>query len=301
MGHDQDVHVPHVPGHEFAGVIAEVGQGVRLFKTGDRVTVPFAVGCGVCAQCRSGHQHICDEYFQPGFTAWGSFAEFVAIPHADANLVRLPDELGFEESASLGCRFTTSFHALVDQGRVSPGEWVAVHGCGGVGLSAIMIARALGAQVIAIDIRAEALAWASKLGATHVLDSSQQPQVAAAIRELTAGGAHVSIDALGSRATCRNAVECLRKRGRHVQVGLMLGEDRDAPVPMNLVIARELEILGSHGMPAHEYDAVFNMIRPGNLQPKQLIGKSIPLDQAPAELEAMTQFKTLGTTIINSF
>jgi alcohol dehydrogenase len=298
-GHDPDVRVPHVPGHEFAGEITEVGGEVRRWKTGDRVTVPFAVGCGTCPQCLSGHQHICDDYFQPGFTAWGSFAERVAIPHADMNLVRLPDELGFVESASLGCRFTTSFHAVVSQARISPGEWVTVHGCGGVGLAAIMISRALGAQVIGVDIRADALACARALGAVHVLDAS--PKIVEAIRDLTNGGSHVSIDALGSRATCRNSVECLRKRGRHVQVGLMVAEDRDALIPMNLVIARELEIFGSHGMPAHAYGAVFNMIRAGALQPMQLVRKTVALEQAAAEIEAMTRFNSLGATVINSF
>lgn len=301
MGHDQDVRLPHVPGHELAGVVEEIGADVRRWKPGERVTVPFAVGCGRCPQCLSGNQHICDDYFQPGFTAWGSFAELVAIRHADTNLVRLPDEMDFVESASLGCRFVTSFRAVVAQGRVAAGEWVAVHGCGGVGLAAIMIAHAVGAQVIGVDVRAEALACARSLGAAHVLNASQHSEVAEAIRDLTGGGAHVSLDALGSRATCRNSIQCLRKRGRHVQVGLMLADDRDALVPMNIVIAKELEILGSHGMPAHAYEAVFEMIRAGRLQPKQLVRKTVALEQAPAELAAMSQFNSVGTTVIDRF
>jgi alcohol dehydrogenase len=301
MGHDPDVLLPHVPGHELAGVIAETGPAVRRWKAGDRVTLPFAVGCGVCPQCLSGNQHICDDYFQPGFTAWGSFAEFVAIPQADINLVRLPEELGFVESASLGCRFVTSFRAVVAQGRVSAGEWVAVHGCGGVGLAAIMVARGLGAQAIGVDVRPEALECARAMGAERVVNVSEQPDVPGAIRDLTGGGAHVSLDALGSRATCKNSVECLRKRGRHVQVGLMLAAEREAVVPMNLVIARELEILGSHGMAAHQYGAVFEMIRAGTLQPRLLVKKTVALDQAPAELEAMGRFNTLGATVIDRF
>lgn len=301
QGHDPDVRVPHIPGHEFAGVVEEIGPEMRRYKPGDRVTVPFAVGCGTCPQCLSGHQQICDNYFQPGFTAWGCFAELVAIPHADTNLVTLPDEMGFAESASLGCRFMTSFRAVVVQGRVAAGEWVAVHGCGGVGLAAVMIARAVGAQVIGVDVRPEALAWAQKLGAAHVLDASSSPQIVETIRELTGGGAHLSLEALGSRTTCRNSVECLRKRGRHVQVGLMVADDSNAPVPMNLVIARELEILGSHGMPAHSYGAVLEMIRAGTLQPQKLVSKTVGLEQAGAELEAMSGFNTLGVTVIDRF
>ncbi len=300
MGHDPDVRLPHVPGHELAGVVEESGPKVAKWKSGQRVTVPFAVGCGACPQCLAGNQHICDNYFQPGFTAWGSFAEFVAIPHADGNLVGLPESVEFVGAASLGCRFVTSFRALAAQGRVATGEWVAVHGCGGVGLAAVMIARALGAQVIGVDVRKEALEEATRLGAAHILDSNNC-EVVQAIRQLTGGGAHVSVDALGSRATCRNSIECLRKRGRHVQVGLMLAEDKDAALPMNLVISRELEILGSHGMPAHAYGAVLELMQAGKLHPEQLVHKTISLEEAPGELEAMGRFTSIGATVIDRF
>lgn len=301
MGHDPDVKLPHVPGHEFAGVVEEVGVRVRRWKGGERVTVPFAVGCGECEPCRTGNPHICDNYYQPGFTAWGSFAERVAIPHADLNVVRLPDELGYVESASLGCRFVTAFRAVTQQARVRPGEWVVVFGCGGVGLSAVMIGRALGARVIGIDVRPEALDRARELGATHVVNSAAGKAVVHEVHELTGGGAHVSLDALGSRSTCRSSIECLRKRGRHVQVGLMLAEEREALVPMNLVIARELEILGSHGLAAAGYEGVFELINSGRMDLRKLVGKRIRLDEAPAELERMTQFNTLGATVIDRF
>lgn len=236
MGHDSDIHLPHVPGHELAGVVAAVGKDVRRWKPGDRVTVPFAVGCGYCPQCLSGNQHICDNYFQPGFTAWGSFAEYVAIRYADVNLVSLPTAVDFVAAASLGCRFITSFRAVVAQGRTRPGEWVAVHGCGGVGLSAIMIAHALGANVIGIDIKDETLDFARSLGALHTINAAKEPHLIEALHEITGGGAQVSLDALGSSATCRNSILSLRKRGRHVQVGLMLADEKNPPLPMNVVI-----------------------------------------------------------------
>jgi len=301
MGHDPDIRLPHVPGHEFSGVIEEVGQEVRRFKPGDRVTVPFAVGCGVCEQCLAGNQHICDNYFQPGFTAWGSFAERVAIPHADANLVRLPDDLDDVASASLGCRFVTAFRAVIAQGRASPGEWVAVHGCGGVGLAAIMIAHGLGARVIAIDIKTEALAWAKSLGAEHVVNARAVPDAAEVIRDLSGGGAHVSLDALGSRETCRNSILCLRKQGRHVQVGLMLADEGEPPIPMAVVIAKELAIHGSHGMQAHAYGPMLAMIQSGKLQPKRLVTGTVSLAEAPAHLTAMAHFNGLGITVVDRF
>ncbi|QOV92292.1 zinc-dependent alcohol dehydrogenase family protein [Humisphaera borealis] len=301
MGHDSDVRPPHVPGHEFAGVVAEIGSRVSRWKVGDRVTVPFCCGCGVCPQCLAGDQQICDDYFQPGFTAWGAFAERVAIRYADVNLVRLPDDLGFVESASLGCRFITSFRAVVTQGRVRAGEWVAVHGCGGVGLSAVQIARAAGAQVIAVDIRPESLALAVSLGATATVDVSQTADVAQAIRQIAGGGAHVSLDALGSRTTCWNSIACLRKRGRHVQVGLMLGDQRDPPIPMGQVIGKELQIIGSHGMQAHAYGDVFAMLRTSSIRPADLVKRTISLDDAAEALVAMGKFGGVGATVIDRF
>jgi alcohol dehydrogenase len=299
MGHDADTKLPHVPGHEMAGVIAALGRDVKNWKIGDRVTVPFVAGCGHCIECQTGHQHICDNQFQPGFSAWGSFAEYVALEYADANLVRLPESMKFETAASLGCRFVTSFRAVVDQGRCKPGEWVAVHGCGGVGLSAIMIAAAMGARVVAIDLTDEKLAFAKQLGAEVLIKGTGD--VAQAVRDATGGGANLSIDALGHQVTCFNSISCLRKRGRHVQVGLMLEEHAHAKVPMDIVISRELEIRGSHGMQAFRYGDMMAMIEKGVLKPERLIGNLISLADAPAALAGMDRFSGLGINVVNRF
>lgn len=297
QGHDGDIKtLPHIPGHELAGTIEAIGQDVHGFKIGDCVTVPFACGCGVCASCISGDQHICDNHFQPGFTGWGSFAEYVHIRYADVNLVHLPESIDFVEAASLGCRFITSFRGVVYQGRLRAGDWLAVHGCGGVGLSAIMIGAAMGANVIAIDIDDEKLKFAQSIGATYTLNARTVTDVPAAIYDLTHGGAHVSVDALGSVITCKNSVLSLRKRGRHIQIGLMV--DGDSPIPMGAVISKELEIIGSHGMQAHAYPAMLEMIASGKLQPERLIGNVITLDEAPQALMGMTDFKGVGITVI---
>ena len=301
MGHDPDVKLPHVPGHEIAGVVEAVGKDVGRWKAGDRVTLPFICSCGSCPECAAGNQQVCEEQFQPGFTHWGAFAEYVAIPHAEVNLVRLPDDFDFVTAASLGCRFATSFRAVMDQGKVAAGQWLAVHGCGGVGLSAIMIARAAGARVIAIDITAEKLALARSLGAVASINASQVEDVVESVKELTGGGAHVSIDALGHPLTCFNSVANLRKRGRHVQVGLMLADQRHPAVPMDKVIANELEILGSHGMAAHNYVAMLDLIRVAELHPEKLVEKTISLDEAGAELAAMDNFSGAGVTVIDRF
>ena len=191
----------------------------------------------------------------------------------------------------------TSFRAVVDQGRCKPGEWVAVHGCGGVGLSAIMIAAAMGARVVAIDLTDEKLAFAKELGAEILIKGTGD--VVQAVRNATGDGAHLSIDALGHQSTSFNSISCLRKRGRHVQVGLMLEEHAHAKVPMDLVISRELEIRGSHGMQAFRYGDMMAMIEKGVLQPEKLIGKRLSLDEAPAALADMDSFGGLGIGVIN--
>lgn len=301
MGHDADIVLPHVPGHELAGTISAVGKLVTRWKTGDRVTVPFVGGCGRCFECTSGNHQVCEHQFQPGFTAWGSFAEYVAIDFADTNLVRLPETLDFATAASLGCRFVTSFRAVVDQGRVKPGEWVAVHGCGGVGLSAIMIAAAAGANVIAIDLSDDKLDFARKIGALATINASSENDVVGAVRQITGGGAHLSLDALGHPTTCFNSIANLRRRGRHVQVGLMLGDHHHPKVPMDKVIAHELEILGSHGMQAFRYQAMMEMIETGRLKPQMLVGKHLSLEEAPAALMAMDKFEGLGISVVTRF
>lgn len=299
VGHDPDIQLPHVPGHELAGVIEEVGKNVMKWQKGDRVTVPFVCGCGTCPECHSGNQQVCDHQFQPGFTHWGSFAEYVSIHYADSNVIRLPDYLDYATAASLGCRFVTSFRALVDQAKISAGQWVAVHGCGGVGLSAIMIAKAAGANIIAIDIGDDKLEMAKQLGACATINSRKIPSTIEAVKDMTGGGVHISIDALGHQETCFNSIANLRKRGKHIQVGLMLGEQITPEIPMAQVIANELEIYGSHGIQAYRYDAIWEMLKHGQINPELLVGKTVTLGEAIPELMNMNSFNSIGITIID--
>jgi alcohol dehydrogenase len=298
QGHDPDITLPHVPGHELAGVVESVGPRVSAWRPGDRVTVPFVCACGTCAACAAGDQQVCERQTQPGFTHWGSFAQYVALDHADVNLVAIPDDLSYATAASLGCRFATAFRAVVQQGRVAAGERVAVHGCGGVGLSAVMIAAACGARVVAVDVSPAALDLARTFGATEVVDATRVPDTAAAVRELTGGGAHLSLDALGSPVTCAASVNGLRRRGRHVQVGLLPSPDGTTPVPMARAIALELELLGSHGMAAHTYPPMLELVRAGVLRPDLLVTSTITLDATPAALSAMGTAPGAGVTVI---
>jgi len=301
MGHDKDIALPHVPGHELSGTVAEIGKDVRNFKVGDRVTVPFVCGCGTCPQCNSGNHQVCDHQSQPGFTHWGSFAEYVTLDFADTNLVRIPEEISFITAATLGCRFVTAFRAIVAQGQVTGGQYVAVHGCGGVGLSAIMIAHALGAQVIAIDISERTLQFAKEIGAFATVNAANSQNVIEEIKDLTQGGAHLSIDGLGSQVTCFNSISNLRKRGKHIQVGLMTGNHQHPKVPMDKVLADELEIIGSHGMQAHKYPEMLEMIKNKKLHPEKLIEKTITLEVATKELPKMDKFENIGVLVIETF
>jgi alcohol dehydrogenase len=301
MGHDSDICLPHVPGHELAGTVIEIGKEVKNWQLGDRVTVPFVGGCGHCGECISGNHQVCDNQFQPGFTHWGSFAEYVAIEYADVNLVKLPESMGFVTAASLGCRFATAFRGVTAQANIQAGQWLVVHGCGGVGLSSIMIAKALGAIVIAVDISEKQLALASEVGATHCINALKSGDVVDAIKQITRGGAHISIDALGSTQTCINSIRCLKSRGRHIQIGLMSGVDAKAVLPMGEVIRNELEIVGSHGMQAYAYDKMLSMIQNGLLEPEKLLGKTITLEQSIDELINMDKFKDSGITVIDKF
>jgi alcohol dehydrogenase len=315
-GHDP-VPLPHVPGHEFAGVVARVGADVASWQPGDRVTAPFVCGCGVCAFCRAGDPQVCPDQTQPGFTHHGSpmhfwranaaprrrpardgAAEQVLVRAADFNLVRLPDAMSFVAAAGLGCRVATAYRALTAHGRLAAGEWLAVHGCGGVGLSAVLLGAALGARVIAVDVSADAIALARARGAEVVLDASASDDIPAAIHEITGGGAHVSLDALGSPATAVASVLSLRRRGRHVQVGLLLGPDSTPPLPMDRVLAWELSLHGSHGIAAHEYRGLLDLITTAGLDPSALVGQVVPLEEAGAALAAMDGPTPAGMTVI---
>lgn len=302
VGADPDVALPHVMGHEFAGIVAEAGPDCRAFEVGDRVTAPFILGCGACPDCTGGQPTACDHQSVIGFTQWGAFAERVPVRAADFNLVRLPEAVDFATAAGMGCRVTTAWRGLKDRGAVQPGEWVAVHGCGGVGLSAVMLARALSARVVAVDISDEALALARRFGAEACLNAASGADVPQAVREITGGGAHVAIDALGITATFENALRSLRKLGRHVQIGMPVGPHATVPLPLlELVYARQLTIHGMRGLGAAGFAELLALVEDGRLNLDALVTTRIPLQAAGDALAAMDGGQTAGITVIDRF
>jgi D-arabinose 1-dehydrogenase-like Zn-dependent alcohol dehydrogenase len=292
---------PFVLGHEFAGIIEEVGSEVRDWKAGDRVVYPMNPGCGICEQCRGGHQHICDigHTLVPGVAFWGAFSEYSMVRHSDVNLVRVPDSMSFVDAASLGCRYVAAFHAVVDQAEARGGEWVAVHGCGGMGLSAVQIAVAVGARVIAVDTSPLAREVASNLGATHVIDPRETNPVDA-IRELTRGGAHVSVDALGIAETSLNSVLSLCKRGRHVQIGHTTRVEAGyVLLPIDVILLNELRLFGAFGLQGRRYGAMLAMCEAGVLEPGKVVSATVGLDGVTPVLEAMGRYDTVGVVAID--
>jgi D-arabinose 1-dehydrogenase-like Zn-dependent alcohol dehydrogenase len=293
--------MPHVLGHEFCGVVEAVGRDVTRVKVGDRVLVPFSQGDGTCEWCRDGHHNICDTLLTPGVVYWGGYGRYVAVPFADVNLVALPDSVGFVDAASMGCRFMTAFHGLVDRAGVRAGEWVAVHGCGGVGLSAVQIAIALGARVIAIDVSPDKLAMAKTLGAAATVDASRD-DASKAVMQLTGGGAHVAVDALGIAATCQGAIMSLRKRGRHLQIGLTSSAEQGMiALPIDMIVLKEITLVGSLGMQAPRYGAMLGMVETGRLAPGKLVQQRIGLEQAGEVLASMDRYGTVGVTVIDRY
>jgi D-arabinose 1-dehydrogenase-like Zn-dependent alcohol dehydrogenase len=294
---------PFVLGHEFSGTIEEVGREVTGWKRGDRVIFPMNPGEGTCEWCLSGNQHICDSgaSLVPGVSYWGACGEYVAIRFANVNLVRLPDSISFVDSASLACRYMAAFHGVVDEADVRGGEWVVVHGCGGMGLSAVQIAAAVGGKVIAVDISEQALTAASAVGAAYIINARTEDPVEA-VKTLTRGGAHVSVDALGIESTCRNSVLSLRKLGRHVQIGHTTRREAGyVPLPIDVILLNELKLFGAFGMQGQRFGTMLAMCEAGLLQPGKIVHQKVSLDGVTSVLEAMGDYGTVGVVVIDRF
>lgn len=292
---------PMVLGHEMAGIVEEVAPGVCDIKRGDRVVVPFNGSDGTCPYCQKGLSHLCDNALIPGRSYSGGYAEYVSVPLADRNLVTLPDEVSFAEGASLGCRYMTSFHALVDRADIQPGEWVVIMGCGGVGLSAINIAASLGCRVIGVDVNPANLELATQLGAEMVINSKLENPVEAVLAA-TKIGAHVSVDALGITQTCTDGLLSLRKGGRHIQIGITTKADAGyMRLPTDLIVYKELQLIGSLGMPSHRYDAMLPMIVKRQLNPAKLVTREIGLKEVQSIFEGMSNATVNGTFVVTDF
>lgn len=290
-------------GHEPAGTVIEVGDEVDEVREGDNVVIPFNIADGTCPNCRGGHTNLCERGISPTtHPDYGAWAEEMAVPWADINAIRLPDGVSVKEMAGIGCRFMTAFHALSHRADLCGGDWVAIHGCGGVGLSAVNIATALGGNVIAVDLHDEKLEMAEGLGAEVTVNATTVEDIPGEIRDITDGGADVSVDALGIAETCQNSIDCLDILGQHIQIGITTSEEGGyISVPTDEMLLNEIEFIGSVGMPPTRYDEIFSMVEHGRITPGKVITQEVALDAINDRLGAMTNFQTEGMEIITEF
>lgn len=296
--------LPANTGHEVGGVVEEVGRDVRTTKVGDRVTIPFHESDGTCPECRAGYPNLCDHVIVGGFQRVGGWSQYVTVTAADLNCIRLPDEVDSLSAAALGCRYMTAYRAVVDRGNVRPGEWLAVQGCGGVGLSAVQIAAAAGALVVAIDVDERKLAKAHEEGALVTINARglAPEQVGQAVKDATGGGVQVSIDALGRAFTFHQSLHSLRKRGRHVQVGVTSQEERgQIALPADLLVMMEWDVVGSLGNPHPRYAELLELVARKKLNPAGLVTREISLSEVNDTLDRMTRFDTVGFEVITRF
>lgn len=295
-----EMELPRVMGHEFGGVVEEVGSAVKQFSPGDRVTVPFHLACGHCDHCRMGRSNLCMAYGVIGVHHDGGYGAYAMVPQADSTLLHLPEEIDSLTAAALGCRYMTSYHGIADRVRVRPGEWVAVFGMGGVGLSAVQIASALGARPIAVSRTQSKLDKAKELGAEATVQAGDD--TVEAIKEITGGGADVSVDAVSSSETTVQGLLSLTKGGRHLQLGMTGGEEEgQIALPVDLMTMLELEFYGSVGCPSQSYAGLFGLISSGKVTPTDIVEKTISVEEVSQVLQEMTGYNTQGFNVINSW
>ena len=298
VGEHPRVKPGQIGGHEYCGEVVAAGARAQ-FKLGDKLIAPFILACGTCPNCRAGESNTCLDQRLPGFIEPGAFAEYVAVPR-DHNLARLPEGMSPTLAAALGCRVTTAWHALTGRAALRPGEWLAVHGTGGIGLAAMLLGRALGARVIVTDIVAEKLAHAKGLGADFTVNAAET-DTAARIRDITGGGAHVSVEALGFPATVAASIACLRPLGRHVQVGMPVGHHAVQEVNLNQVYMGNLALYGTRGMPAHRYPSLLSLIDGGHVDLNPIVAREVGLSETSAELAAFNGPTPPGVAVITEF
>ncbi|ABL87431.1 succinate semialdehyde reductase (NADPH) [Pyrobaculum islandicum DSM 4184] len=311
------VPTPVVSGHEAVGVVEEVGPGVKNLQPGDWVVTSFVWPCGRCRNCVRGRENLCETFAQvrlkgtllDGTTRLrkrsgeevraflgGTWAEASVVP-ATA-VAKLPEGLrGRQELAMLGCAFLTAYGAVVNSGSVSPGDTVVVVGTGGVGLSAVQVAKAVGARVIAVGRNPDKLKVAAELGAEVV--NTREGDPVKAVRDLTEGrGADVVVEAVGNDDTIQMAVDMAALGGRVVLVGLM-PVGHKTPLGLARVVRGGIQIVGSYGArPRVDLPAVVDMVKRGLLKPEKLAGPTYRLEEINQAVEALRSGKAIRPLVV---
>jgi len=283
---------PLVLGHEIAGTVASPDPTGRL-NEGDAVLLPAVLSCGSCRACRSGRENICERSVMLGNNVDGGYAEYITVAAKD--VFALPPEIPLVDAAIIADALTTPFHAVVNRGRVRPGDMVVVIGCGGVGLNVVQIAAALGARVVGVDTAPAKRDWARRLGAQAALDPAAEPRLDRALRDLTAGGADVVFEVVGRPETQQLAVSAARTGGRVVLVGY-------SPDAMQLnsgrVMFREMDVVGSLGCRPVDYPRVIELVRQGRIRMSDLVTNRYPLEDIDKAFDALRSGNAIRSVVV---
>ncbi|HIM60900.1 MAG TPA: butanediol dehydrogenase [Dehalococcoidia bacterium] len=265
---------PLVIGHEMAGRVAELGEGVENMSVGDRVAINTILTCGTCFWCMRGQQAVCPNMAVAGFMADGGLAEFMVWP-AD-HLVPMPDSISDVEAPLLEPA-TVAVHGVRRSG-VKPGDTVAVIGCGTVGLLTLQAFKAAGVRVIAIDVRELSLELATQLGADEVVNSRDEQAAASRILELTNGiGPDIVIETAGAKETPRMAIEWTRRGGTVLLIGIYSTKPE---IDFNSIVGTEKTVIGSVATSPGDLEAAVELVAGGKINVKPLISEVVPLSRA---------------------
>ncbi len=286
---------PMILGHECSGTVAGIGEGVGNWKIDDRVLLPAVLSCGTCKMCRMGRENICDNMRMFGNHVDGAYAEYVLAPAKDA--LPVPEEVPLIEGSIIADAISTPFHAVVNRGNVKAGDWVAIFGCGGVGINCVQVAAAVGASVIAIDMVPEKLEIAKSLGAQATINPNEVERVDKEIRKITGGGVDVAFEAIGNPRTIEAAYSTIRKGGLCVVVGYT---HKTVDLPASKLMFFEQAIIGSLGCRPVDYPRIIELARTGAIKVKELVTGSFGLDSINDAFELLRENdpKTLRSVIV---
>jgi NADPH:quinone reductase-like Zn-dependent oxidoreductase len=289
--------LPHIPGSDGAGVVAEVGPGRppgSPLQPGDRVVINTSVGCGTCDFCAAGQDNLCSQWHLLGETTRGTDAEFVAVP--ERQLLRLPDDFPFEQAAAAALVFQTAWHSLVTRGQLRAGETVLVVGAGGgVNTASIQIAKLAGCTVYVVGSDAAKCARAQALGADVTIDRSQDDWGRKVYQLTHKRGVDVVVDNVGA-ATMMTSLRCARKGGRILTVGNTAGAKFE--FDNRYMFGKHLSLIGSTMSTRADFAAVMGLVFAGKLKP--VIDAAFPLSDIRAAHERLERGEVFGKIVLRA-
>ncbi|MHC5111219.1 MAG: zinc-binding dehydrogenase [Planctomycetota bacterium] len=283
---------PIVLGHEASGTVAEIGEGVTGFSTGQPVLIPAVLTCGRCSACRLGRENICSDMTMLGNHFDGAYAEYVVVPAKD--VLHLPESIPLAEASIIADAVSTPYHAVKNRARVRAGDTVVIFGCGGVGINAVQLAAAAGAFVIAVDISDKKLQWARDFGAATTINAAQVERVDKEVKKITGGGADIAMEVIGNPRTIEAAFDCIRVGGRLCVVGYT---HEKISIVAGKIMFKEVEVVGSLGCRPVDYVPLIRMVEQGKIDIGRLVTHRFGLDDLQEAFEVMKEGMSLRSIV----